>query len=146
VFLANLELGYMMPPVGMNLLLASYRLKKPVTVIYRAALPMILVLLVGVLVITYVPAMTTWLPRLFGPGPGAEPRRARSLPLTDRRTGVSAGMNLLPILLARSSRSVAPRDPSPIRDGRLTRRAREIAALVEEGTEVGRRSLRQGRS
>ena len=71
VFLANLELGYMMPPVGMNLLLASYRLKKPVTVIYRAALPMILVLLVGVLVITYVPAMTTWLPRLFGHGSGS---------------------------------------------------------------------------
>ena len=71
VFLANLELGYMMPPVGMNLLLASYRLKKPVTVIYRAALPMILVLLVGVLVITYVPAMTTWLPRLFGHGAGS---------------------------------------------------------------------------
>ena len=65
VFLANLELGYMMPPVGMNLLLASYRLKKPVTVIYRAALPMILVLLVGVLVITYVPVMTTFLPRIF---------------------------------------------------------------------------------
>ena len=70
VFLANLELGYLMPPIGMNLLLASYRLKKPVPQIYRAALPMILVLLVGVLVITYVPVMTTWLPRLFAGGAG----------------------------------------------------------------------------
>jgi tripartite ATP-independent transporter DctM subunit len=70
VFLANLELGYLMPPVGMNLLLASYRLKKPMSVIYRAALPMIVVLFVGVLVITYVPAMTTWLPGLFGGGSG----------------------------------------------------------------------------
>jgi C4-dicarboxylate transporter DctM subunit len=70
VFLANLELGYLMPPVGMNLLLASYRLKKPVGEVYRAALPMILVLLVGVLFITYLPGMTTWLPRLFGRAPG----------------------------------------------------------------------------
>jgi TRAP-type C4-dicarboxylate transport system permease large subunit len=69
IFLANLELGYLMPPVGMNLLLASYRLKKPMTEIYRAALPMILVLFVGVLVITYVPAMTTWLPHFFARGP-----------------------------------------------------------------------------
>ncbi len=69
VFLANLELGFLMPPVGMNLLLASYRLKKPMSVIYRAALPMILVLFVGVLVITYVPAMTTWLPHIFARGP-----------------------------------------------------------------------------
>jgi tripartite ATP-independent transporter DctM subunit len=66
VFLANLELGYMMPPVGMNLLLASYRLRKPVPEVYRAALPMIGVLLVGVLLITYVPWMTTWLPGMFG--------------------------------------------------------------------------------
>lgn len=66
VFLANLELGYLMPPVGMNLLLASYRLKKPVPEVYRAVLPMILVLLVGVLAITYLPWMTTWLPETFG--------------------------------------------------------------------------------
>jgi len=69
VFLANLELGYLMPPVGMNLLLASYRLKKPMPVIYRAALPMIVVLFVGVLLITYVPGMTMWLPSLFSSGP-----------------------------------------------------------------------------
>ena len=63
------RLGYLIPPVGMNLLLASYRLKKPMIQIYRAALPMILVLFVGVLVITYVPAMTTWLPHFFARGP-----------------------------------------------------------------------------
>ena len=66
VFLANLELGYLTPPVGMNLFLASYRLNKPMPVVIRAALPMLLVLLVGVLVITYVPWMTTWLPDTFG--------------------------------------------------------------------------------
>jgi TRAP-type C4-dicarboxylate transport system permease large subunit len=66
VFLANLELGYLMPPVGMNLLLASYRLRKPVPEVYRAVLPMIVVLLIGVLLITYLPWMTTWLPDTFG--------------------------------------------------------------------------------
>jgi tripartite ATP-independent transporter DctM subunit len=66
VFLANLELGYLTPPVGMNLFLASYRLNKPMPEVYRAAVPMIIVLLVGVLLITYCPPMTTLLPHWFG--------------------------------------------------------------------------------
>ena len=65
VFLANLELGYLTPPVGMNLFLASYRFKKALPEVYRAALPMMFVLLVGVLLITYIPALTTFLPSLF---------------------------------------------------------------------------------
>jgi tripartite ATP-independent transporter DctM subunit len=65
VFLANLELGFLTPPVGMNLFLASYRLDKPLPEVWRAALPMIFVLLVGVLLVTYVPALTTWLPSLL---------------------------------------------------------------------------------
>jgi len=65
IFLANLELGYMMPPVGMNLMLSSYRFKKPVPEVYRAILPMLGAQFIGVLVITYVPAFTTWLPGLF---------------------------------------------------------------------------------
>lgn len=67
VFLANLELGYLTPPVGLNLFLASYRFDKPITTVYRAAFPMLIVLLIGVLLITYVPAITTWLPSLLGP-------------------------------------------------------------------------------
>lgn len=67
VFLANLELGYLMPPVGINLLIASYRFEKPMTEIYRAAIPMLLVLLIGVLLITYIPPLTTFLPRAFAP-------------------------------------------------------------------------------
>ena len=66
VFLANLELGYLTPPVGMNLFLASYRFHKPLSEVYRAAFPMLLVLLVGVLLITYLPAVTTTLPRWLG--------------------------------------------------------------------------------
>ena len=59
IFLANLELGYLMPPVGMNLCLAAYRFEKPMFTVYRALLPFLLVLLAGVLLITYVPWMTT---------------------------------------------------------------------------------------
>jgi tripartite ATP-independent transporter DctM subunit len=69
VFLANLELGFLTPPVGMNLFLASYRLKKPMPEVYRAVLPMIAVMLVGVLLITYWPSLTTWLPSLFASTP-----------------------------------------------------------------------------
>lgn len=65
IFLANLELGYLTPPVGMNLFLASYRFQQPLGQIYRAVGPMILVRILGVLVITYVPLLTTWLPGLF---------------------------------------------------------------------------------
>jgi tripartite ATP-independent transporter DctM subunit len=63
IFLANLELGYLTPPVGMNLFLASYRFRKPVPEVARAAVPMLLVLAVGVLLITYLPPLTTLLPR-----------------------------------------------------------------------------------
>ena len=65
IFLANLELGFLMPPVGMNLLLASYRFNKSMTEATRASFPMLLVLLTGVLLITYLEPLTTWLPRLL---------------------------------------------------------------------------------
>ncbi len=65
IFLANLELGFLMPPVGMNLLLASYRFKKPMSEVTRASLPMLVVLLIGVLLITYIEPLTTWLPRVW---------------------------------------------------------------------------------
>jgi tripartite ATP-independent transporter DctM subunit len=61
IFLANLELGYLTPPVGINLCLSAYRFKQPMTTVYRATLPFYLILLGGVLLITYVPALTTTL-------------------------------------------------------------------------------------
>jgi C4-dicarboxylate transporter DctM subunit len=60
IFLANLELGYLTPPIGMNLCLSAYRFRQPLTTIYRATLPFFLILLVGVLLITYLPQLTTW--------------------------------------------------------------------------------------
>jgi TRAP-type C4-dicarboxylate transport system permease large subunit len=59
IFLANLELGYLTPPVGMNLCLAAYRFKQSMATIYRATVPFYVILLVGVLLITYVPWLTT---------------------------------------------------------------------------------------
>ncbi|MGA2656262.1 MAG: TRAP transporter large permease subunit [Verrucomicrobiota bacterium] len=66
IFLANMELGFLAPPVGLNLLLASYRFNKPMAEVIRATFPMLLVLLLGVLLITYFPPLTTLLPKLAG--------------------------------------------------------------------------------
>ncbi|NOT30232.1 MAG: TRAP transporter large permease subunit [Planctomycetes bacterium] len=63
LFIANLELGYLTPPVGLNLFLASYRFQKPLLTVARASLPMMLILGLGVLLITYVPWLTTALAR-----------------------------------------------------------------------------------
>ena len=65
IFLANMELGFLAPPVGLNLILASYRFNRPIVQVMRAALPMLFVLLVGVLLITYFPPLTTFLPHLI---------------------------------------------------------------------------------
>jgi len=58
IFLSNLELGYLTPPVGMNLCLSAYRFQRPMASIYRATLPFYLILFAGVLLITYVPWIT----------------------------------------------------------------------------------------
>ncbi len=66
IFLANLELGYLTPPVGLNLLVSSYRFKKSIPEVLRAVTPLTVVMAIGVLLITYIPALTTGLPRWFG--------------------------------------------------------------------------------
>ncbi len=66
LFLANLELGYLTPPVGMNLFISSYRFNRPMPEVVRASFPMLLVLLVGVLLISYIPLLTTLLPQWLG--------------------------------------------------------------------------------
>jgi C4-dicarboxylate transporter, DctM subunit len=65
IFIVNLEVGFLTPPVGMNLFLASYRFKKPFTEICRFVLPFLAVQLAVVLLVTYVPALSTLLPGLF---------------------------------------------------------------------------------
>ena len=66
VFLANLELGFLFPPVGLNLFLSSSRFNKPLPQLYRHVLPFLLILGIGVLLITYLPQMTTGVLRLVG--------------------------------------------------------------------------------
>ncbi len=58
IFLANMQIGYFTPPVGMNLFIASYRFKKPVMQLYRATLPFFFILLLTVLIITYWPSLS----------------------------------------------------------------------------------------
>ncbi len=63
IFLANLELGYLTPPVGMNLFLSAYRFKRPLGEVFASIVPFYLILLAGVLAITYIPWLTTALVR-----------------------------------------------------------------------------------
>jgi len=65
IFLANMELGYLMPPMGENLFLSAYRFDQPLLRIYRYTLPYTVLLLIAVLIITYVPDLTLWLVTLL---------------------------------------------------------------------------------
>ena len=58
IFLANMQVGYFTPPVGMNLFIASIRFDKPVMEIFRSTLPFLFLLLLAVLIITYWPALS----------------------------------------------------------------------------------------
>jgi tripartite ATP-independent transporter DctM subunit len=68
VFVANLELGFLHPPLGLNLLLASVRFKKPVLEVTWATLPMLGILAIGVLLITYWPWLTLGILHWMGRG------------------------------------------------------------------------------
>ncbi|MCZ6695312.1 MAG: TRAP transporter large permease subunit, partial [Acidobacteria bacterium] len=66
IFLANLELGYLTPPMGENLFLAAYRFDRPLSVVFRATFPLWVILLGAVQLNTYVTALTLTLVRLVG--------------------------------------------------------------------------------
>ncbi len=63
IFVANMQIGYITPPVGMNLFIASYRFKKKVTELFASTIPFMLVLIVALLMITYIPQLSLWLVR-----------------------------------------------------------------------------------
>jgi tripartite ATP-independent transporter DctM subunit len=65
IFLANMQIGYCTPPIGMNLFIASYRFKKPIITIYLATLPFIGLLLAVVLIITYWPDLSLYLTKFI---------------------------------------------------------------------------------
>jgi TRAP-type C4-dicarboxylate transport system permease large subunit len=58
IFLANLGIGYSTPPVGMNLFIASFRFGQPILRLYYASLPFLVILLMGLILITYFPSLT----------------------------------------------------------------------------------------
>ncbi|MDO8461617.1 MAG: TRAP transporter large permease subunit [Deltaproteobacteria bacterium] len=58
IFLTNLEIGYLTPPVGLNLFISSYRFKKPVLQVARFSLPFMLILIAALMLITYVPSLS----------------------------------------------------------------------------------------
>jgi len=67
IFLTNLEIGYITPPVGINLFISSFRFGKPITQLYSASLPFLLILLVALMIITYVPELSLFLVDMFIP-------------------------------------------------------------------------------
>ena len=60
IFLANLEIGYMTPPVGINLFLASQRFKEPMLSLFRASLPFLFIMLLWLIMVTYIPTLSLW--------------------------------------------------------------------------------------
>jgi tripartite ATP-independent transporter DctM subunit len=65
IMLASLELGYLMPPIGLNLLMSALRFDRPMLTVARATVPMLVVLAIGVALITAFPQMSLWLPQWF---------------------------------------------------------------------------------
>ncbi|MDH3613825.1 MAG: TRAP transporter large permease subunit [Gammaproteobacteria bacterium] len=61
VFLAAMQLGYMTPPVGLNLFIASYRFEKPIMHVYSATFPFLIILTLSVILITFWPDLSLWL-------------------------------------------------------------------------------------
>ena len=60
IFLANLEIGYMTPPVGINLFIASQRFGKSILTLFQSAMPFLLIMLLWLLMISYIPSLTLW--------------------------------------------------------------------------------------
>jgi TRAP-type C4-dicarboxylate transport system permease large subunit len=61
IFLVNLEIGYSTPPVGINLFIASLRFNRPITLLYKASIPYLILLLLVLLMVTYLPGLSGWL-------------------------------------------------------------------------------------
>jgi tripartite ATP-independent transporter DctM subunit len=60
IFIANLEIGYSTPPIGINLFIASNRFNKPIHTLFHSTIPFLLIMLVWLLMITYIPELSLW--------------------------------------------------------------------------------------
>ena len=63
IFLINLEIGFLTPPIGLNIFISSFRFKKNFIEVFRATLPFYLILLACLLLVTYIPWLTLCLIR-----------------------------------------------------------------------------------
>ncbi len=66
IVLTNLEIGYLTPPVGMNLFISSLKFDKSVVLLYKSVLLFIALLLIALILVTYIPDLSLWLPRALG--------------------------------------------------------------------------------
>ncbi|HSN30081.1 MAG TPA: TRAP transporter large permease [Kofleriaceae bacterium] len=66
IFLLNLEIGYLLPPAGLNLFIAAFRFNRPITELYRAVIPFILLMALALGLVTYVPKLVV-VPKPSGP-------------------------------------------------------------------------------
>lgn len=69
IVLTNLEIGYLTPPVGMNLFISSMKFDRSVLVLYRSVLLFIALLLIALVLVTYIPELSLWLPQVLGKTP-----------------------------------------------------------------------------
>lgn len=60
IFIANLEIGYSTPPIGINLFIASNRFKQPIHTLFKSTIPFLLIMLIWLLAITYIPELSLW--------------------------------------------------------------------------------------
>jgi tripartite ATP-independent transporter DctM subunit len=63
IFLTNIEIGYLTPPLGLNLFISAFRFRKPIVGVYRAVIPWLLMMLVALLFVTYLPELSLFLLR-----------------------------------------------------------------------------------
>jgi C4-dicarboxylate transporter, DctM subunit len=70
IFLINLEVGYLTPPVGLNLFITSFKFGRPITEVMHASLPFLGAMLLALILVTYIPALTVV------PGPDRDGRIA----------------------------------------------------------------------
>ncbi len=66
IVLTNLEIGYLTPPIGMNLFISSMKFDKSIILLYRSVLLFIGLLLIALILVTYIPELSLWLPRVLG--------------------------------------------------------------------------------
>ena len=130
VFLFNLEIGYLMPPMGLNLFIAGFRFNRPVPDLYRVVLPFIGIFTLALLITTYVPGLTV--------AEAAEPARAVA---TATAPPIETAPKLAPSASASSAASAAP--PSAPAD--CEPRDGESFAGLRQALQRHRRCARRGR-